>query len=198
MRAARSAALVGALVLAAGVLAGCGGGTTESFSPGPADPVSSTTPGAALGTLTRLKADGYTVRLPGTATRREQDVPTKLGNTHVVLYSAPAPNGNVFVVGLTEFPNTAVAIKNGLDGAIPGAAATIGGTVRDVRTLTFKGHQAREGRYIGSGGGIDLTVFALVAEVDNKLFQLQYVVRGKDLTVKPPEFDQIASTVAFG
>jgi hypothetical protein len=205
----RAGALIGTLLLSGGMLTACGSSndkapaaskdSSKSSTPTVSDsPSASDSPSTAGFDLVPLTADGYSISLPSKATKRVQDVPTALGKTHVVLYTASELSGNLFVVGLTAFPRGDVAIKSGLDGAIPGAAKTISGTVSDLKKTTFEGHEAREGRYTGTSGTIDVTVFALVASVDNKLFQIQYIVQGKDVTEPPAEYARVLSSVKFG
>ena len=84
-----------------------------------------------------------------------------------------------------------------LDGAVQGAATNVQGTVKSKKTITYAGYEGRDSIVTVRSGGEDLTVFARFLQVDNKLFQLQYVVPEKDLDAPPAGYDDVLASISF-
>lgn len=214
-RLAGSAAIV---LVPALLLTGCGGTSTPTagsqrptvVSPSPSASTSATvTPsitassppttaptaplaGSADGLVT-LHGNGFTMGLPHRATVSQETYPTAVGDVHAVLYTDTSARDG-FIAALTDYP---ARHRITLDGAVSGVARTVAGTIRLDRTITFHGLPARQARIVGTNGGTPVTVFVLVVDVRSKLFQLEYIVAGKELQTAPAILTKVAYTITF-
>jgi hypothetical protein len=101
---------------------------------------------------------------------------------------------DAYVVALNAYPpGTTVD----LIGAVNGVASTVTGTVATNVAVTVLGHPAREARITGSSAGTAVTVQLLVVDDNGKLFQLQYLSRGRAFLKPPAEFRSVVSSLHF-
>ncbi len=190
-RSAVAGALLGAVL--GSVLTGCGG--SGDSSPRAAAPTSTAPTAAASAVpLQRLVGDGFSVGLPGKAESTTQTVPTEAGDIKIVLYTATDPDGGTFVVAMNDYP---AGTTIDLDGAVRGAAANVGGTVRESAKTEFLGNPARDARYTAAPQGQPVTIWARIVQKGRRLFQLQYFVPKSGQVDPPPVFDQVLDTVKF-
>lgn len=171
------------LVVASLVLAGCGSD--------PQNPARKKDPTAGFVTLS---GDGFTMQLPSRATRTVRTVPTATGKVKAVLYSTGDDPDGTYLVALTAYPTGTVV---DLDKAVTGAAKNIAGVVRENATATYRGHDARNGRFTADADGTPITVFVRMVDLGGKLFQLQYAAKGADVKIPPAQYDAVAATVRF-
>jgi hypothetical protein len=165
--------LAGPVVLAALVLASCGGEATKG--------------------LATLKGDGFTVSMPGKPTRMEQSVQTLKGTVKAISYTSDSKD-KAFSIGYTELPK---GIRGDLHGAIAGGAANVGGVVHDERTTTYQGYKARDARISGAAKNKG-TLFVRAILADDRLYVLQFIGEGNDLKTPPPAYGQIVDSLKIG
>lgn len=182
-------AFVVPFVLAATLLAGCGGSDDPSSGDRTTD--SSETAGESSGDLVTLEGDGFSIGLPTKATEQTQTVQSQAGPIEVTFYSSEADEGS-FVVALTTLPAN---VEPNLDGAVDGAVSQVDGTLKESSDTTLLGHPAREARFVTSSGGQDATIFARVVAVEDRLFQVQFVVEGEDVQEAPAVLDDVLASI---
>lgn len=171
-----------ALLTASLVLVGCG---SSAGAGAKQDPTAG---------FVALSGDGFSMRLPAKATRTVRTVPTATGKVQAVLYSTPDDPKGTYLVALTAYPAGTVV---DLDKAVAGAAKNIGGVVRENATATYRGHDARDGRFTADANGTPITVFVRMVDLGGKLFQLQYAAKGTDVKHPPAVYDAVATSVRF-
>ncbi len=194
MKRSSSWAPAAVVVVAALLLGGCGGaddepsaksGSTTSSSPSPtADPAADLVP---------LDGNGFAMKLRQKAVAEEQTFDTKVGKVKATLYT-DAGDDDAFVVAMNAYP---AGTRVDLDGAVRGVAQNVGGTVDVNETVEVQGNPARQVRIAGTSAGNEVTVYLLAVNVDNKLFQLQYVLRGAAPATTPEILDTVAGTITF-
>jgi hypothetical protein len=165
--------VIGPIVLAALVLASCGGEATKD--------------------LATLKGDGFTVSMPGKPKRSEQSVPTLKGTVKAISYTSDSKD-KAFSIGYTELPK---GIRGDLHGAIAGGAANVGGIVHDERTTTYQGYKARDARITGAAKNKG-TLFVRAILTDDRLYVLQFIGSGNDLKTPPAAYDEIVGSLKIG
>jgi hypothetical protein len=91
-------------------------------------------------------------------------------------------------------------VRGDLDGAVKGAATSVGGTLKDVKKLSFQGFPARDARITGAedSKGNKGTVFARVIRANGRIFQLQFVTGGADVTSAPKQYTAFVSSLKIG
>jgi hypothetical protein len=181
----RFAAAVVAPVLTCCLVVGCGG----SSSPRDAAATFAVPAG-----LVPLAGDGFRIGLPNPATSRVQTVSTSAGPVSTRVWTATGTT-DAYVVALNAYPDSTSV---DLIGAVNGVASTFTGTVATNVALTVLGRPAREARITGSSSGTAVTVELLVVDDNGKLFQLQYVSRGKAFLKPPATFRSVVSSLGFG
>jgi hypothetical protein len=179
----RCAALALAILLTtcAPALVGCGSGATAVTKDSTAGFVA-------------LAGDGFTLKLPSKTTRTVRTVPTATGTVKAVLYSTGDDPDGTYLVALTAYPAGTVV---DLDKAVAGAAKNIDGVVRENGTATYRGHDARDGRFTATSSGTEITVFVRMIDLGGKLFQLQYAEKGADVKQAPDDYEIVAASVRF-
>lgn len=202
MTSVRRFLLVPGLALLAPALVACGGSDDTDKGDSAREPAKSSVsasesgepdePEVEQGVL--LRVDGFSVRLPSDTTKQTERVPTAAGTLIVDLYIADDGDDGNYLVAITKAPNKASV---SLDGAVAGAASNVQGTVKSKKTITYAGYDGRDSIVTVQSGGQDLTVFARFLQVDNKLFQLQYVVPEKDLDEPPAGYADVLASIAF-
>lgn len=157
-------------LLAALVVASCGGEATKD--------------------LKTLKGDGFSVSMPGTPTRSEQSVPTPRGTVKAISYTSDSRD-QAFSIGYTVLPS---GVTGDLKGAIEGGATNVGGTVRDEKNTTFQGFKARDARITGAADNKG-TLFVRAILAKDRLYVLQYIGDGPDLAKPPAEYATIVNSL---
>lgn len=174
MRPVQRLLLVAVTALAATVLVACG----EKASEKKAD---------------TLVGEGFTVDMPGEPKRTTQTVQTAAGPVLLTAYVTEGGNEG-FSMSVAKIPST---VKGDLDGAVAGAAANVKGTAKDTRKTTYQGYPARDTRITNAQDqdGNKGTVFARVILAKGKLFQLQFVQEGGDVTDPPASYTAFLSSL---
>jgi hypothetical protein len=157
-------------LLAALMLASCGGEATKD--------------------LATLKGDGFTVSMPGKPTRSEQSVPTPRGTVKAISYTSDSRD-KAFSIGYTELPK---GVRGDLKGAIKGGAANVGGTVRDEKATTYQGYKARDARITGAADNKG-TLFVRAILAKGRLYLLQFIGDGPNLKQAPEAYSEIVSSL---
>lgn len=190
MRRNRTTTSVAFAAVVFALVAGCGGASEPTFLPGAASTGSST----PLSGLVPLRGDGFSIGLPAIPARKQQLVAQAGGPPlPFVIYTVKDHLGGAFTV--TRFPYSASALPD-LGRAIAGAAALVGGDVKENRPTVFMGYHAAYGRFLVTLEGRPLTVFALALKVGRIVVQIQYLASGADLRVPPPIFDEVINSFA--
>ena len=146
--------------------------------------------GEASKDLQTLNGDGFTVSMPGKPTRFEQSVPTAKGTVKAVSYTSDSSD-KAFSIGYTELPR---GVEGNLHGAIAGGAANVGGTVKDEKTATYRGFEARDARITGAADNKG-TLFVRAILAKGRLYVLQYIGEGNDLAGAPDAYDEIVNSL---
>ena len=173
MRSLSKLPLAGLAVLAALVLAACGGEATKD--------------------LQTLKGDGFTVSMPGNPKRSEQSVPTAKGTVKAVSYTSDSTE-KAFSIGYTTLPK---GIEGDLHGAIAGGAANVGGTVKDEQATTYQGFKARDARITNAAENKG-TLFVRAILAEGRLYVLQFIGEGNNLTEAPEAYTEIVNSLKIG
>jgi hypothetical protein len=141
-----------------------------------------------------LTGNGFTIKLPHAAQSSPETVNTAAGKVTTTVYSDVNDDGG-FVVAMAAYPNRA---KVNLPGAVTGVAKNFSGTVAVNDMIQFQGYPARQVRIDnGATNGVPITIYLLAVNVHNKLFQLQYVLKGAAPTSAPDILNTVAGTVSF-
>jgi hypothetical protein len=173
MRSFSKLPIAGLTVTAALALASCGGEANKD--------------------LATLKGDGFTVSMPGTPKRAEQSVPTAKGTVKAVSYTSDSKE-KAFSIGYTTLP---AGITGDLHGAIAGGATNVGGTVKDEKETTYQGFKARDARITGAAKNKG-TLFVRAILAKGRLYILQFVGEGNNLTKAPDAYTQIINSLKIG
>jgi hypothetical protein len=160
-------------IASASLLAGCGGEAAKS--------------------LRAFNGPGYSVLMPGKPDRSVSTVKTAAGPVKVVAYVSDSAD-RAFAVASITLP---ISLKGDLDGAVQGAASNIGGTVRDKTKTTHQGFPARDARVTGAKdkNGNAGTVFARFILAGHRMYQLQFVTEGSDVTSAGDEYDRFIGSL---
>jgi hypothetical protein len=159
--------LAGAVVLALS-LGGCGDDGPEASNPGPSAPTVRQGPFV----LGPLAAEGFSVTMPTDPQRLSRPLVYAGGVAEQVGYTAINENSG-YTVLIDTYPE---GTKLDLDESARTAGASLGGTVEDVVSSTFRGQPARDFRIVGTGGTARPVVILvrILLGSDNRLFQLLY------------------------
>ncbi len=143
-----------------------------------------------------LSGDGFSVAMPGAPKRSTQTVATPAGPVSVTAYITEGGSEG-FSMSVARIPS---GVKGDLDGAVRGAAANVRGTARDVRRTTYQGFPARDVRIANARGddGSRATVFARLVLARGRLYQLQFVQEGGDVTEPPAAYPRFLSSLKLG
>jgi hypothetical protein len=174
------------LVVAALLLTGCA--AEEKFSEvGPDLGLATTavpaTTATTLPALVPYAGDGFSISLPGPAKVDKQTTPSANGPIEVTIATVEGKD-NAYGVAYNSVPTG----KADLDAAARGTAEGVKGTLTDVKTVTYKGHPARDFRVAKAQNGL-ATVFARVLFVKKRIIIVQAVFGG-DLTAPPNDLYQ--------
>ena len=143
-----------------------------------------------------LKGDGFTVAMPGKPKAETITAQTARGPLPITAYITEGGQEG-FSMSVLRIPR---GVRGDLDGAVRGAASSVGGTLKDSKTLTFQGYPARDARITGAtdSNGNKGTVFARVILANGRIFQLQFVTGGADVTSPPPQYTAFVSSLKLG
>lgn len=166
----RTLSLLGLTALVALVLASCGGEATKD--------------------LATLNGEGFSVSMPGKPIRHVQSVPTVNGTFKAISYTSDSRD-RAFSIGYTELPK---GVRGDLRGAIKGGAAKVGGTVRDEKPTTYQGLEARDARITGAADNKG-TLFVRAILAKNRLYLLQFIGDGPNLTKAPAAYAEIIGSL---
>jgi len=178
MRAAQRLLLVMLAGLAGSVLVACG------------EEKASTKPVATL------KGDGFTVEMPGNPKAETINAQTAGGPVPITAYITEGGEEG-FSMSVLKIPK---GVRGDLDGAVSGAASSVGGTLKDTKKLEFQGFPARDARITGAedSNGNKGTVFARVILANGRVFQMQFVTEGADVKSPPEQYTAFVSSLKIG
>lgn len=148
-------------------------------------------PDEADKSLRPVHAAGFTISMPGTPQRSDQPValnvvgPAKdlVGPTTATSYTSESAD-KVYIVSAVESPTTP-AIN--LSEAVTAMAAATGGSLRESARSRYRGRPAINARITGVADG-KATTFARIVHAGDRVFILQVIVEGDDVTTPPSAF----------
>jgi hypothetical protein len=140
-----------------------------------------------------LKGDGFTVAMPGSPKAETITAQTAGGPLPITAYITEGGEEG-FSMSVLKVPK---GVRGDLDGAVRGAASSVGGTLKDTKKLKFQGFPARDARITGAedSNGNKGTVFARVILAKGRVFQLQFVTGGADVTSPPKQYTAFVSSL---
>lgn len=140
-----------------------------------------------------LKGEGFTVAMPGTPKRQVLTAQTAAGPVPITAYITEGGSEG-FSMSVLKLPG---GVKGDLDGAVKGAASSVGGTLEDSKQVTFQGFAARDARITGAedSNGNKGTVFARVILAKGRVFQLQFVTQGADVKSAPEQYTSFVASL---
>ncbi len=143
-----------------------------------------------------VQGDGFTVAMPGSPKREVITAQTAGGPVPITAYITEGGEEG-FSMSVLKVPE---GVKGDLVGAVRGAATSVGGTLKDSRKVTFQGYPARDARITGAedSDGDKGTVFARVILAKGRVFQLQFVTGGADVTSPPKQYTAFVSSLKIG
>lgn len=146
--------------------------------------------------ISTLKGDGFTVAMPGNPKPETINAQTAGGPVRITAYITEGGEEG-YSMSVLRIPK---GVRGDLDGAVKGAASSVGGTLKDVRKLRFQGFAARDARVTGAedSNGVKGTVFARVILANGRIFQLQFVTEGADVKSAPEQYRAFVSSLKIG
>jgi hypothetical protein len=143
-----------------------------------------------------LKGDGFTVAMPGSPKAETITAQTAGGPLPITAYITEGGEEG-FSMSVLKIPK---GVRGDLDGAVRGAASSVGGTLKDTKKLEFQGFPARDARITGAedSNGNKGTVFARVILAKGRVFQLQFVTGGADVKSPPKQYTAFVSSLKIG
>jgi len=160
-----------ALLMAAALLVGCGGGEDawKEF---------------------RSEAGGFSILMPGTPTEETQTQATELGDIDIHMFSYEAKYV-AYMVGYNLLPQAIVALSAPdalLDGACEGQSSSVGGVELSRKEIALDGYPGREMEIQAEDEGQVRTLHTRIYLVKDKLYQILVVgdedQRGAEDTLK--------------
>ena len=139
----------------------------------------------------RFQLEGFSASFPSEPERSQQPVQTPVGQLDVVAYQSLGDTDG-YSVSYFQIPQGGGA---DLAGAIAGAARQVEGTATDEVETTYQGFPARDARITNAFG--EGTIFTRVIAANSRLYQLQYLVDGVDVTAPAPEYPQFLASLTF-
>jgi hypothetical protein len=101
--------------------------------------------GSAKADWQDFSKDGFSIRMPGTPTTQEKDIPTPAGNMHMKLHIASdADSGVVYMIAQVELPPIGGNSDDFLDGAQSGMIQGVNGKLVSQTKVTLGRHPGRE------------------------------------------------------
>lgn len=149
--------------------------------------------GCGSAEMQTVDGEGFTVSLPGKAERTTQTAPTPGGNVNLVLYGVQDRN-SYHGVSYADMPE---GVTIDLDGAVKGSAQAMKGTVASSKPSEVQGHKAVDATITGvQSNGIEGTAFITDVAVDNRLYTVMSIVKGKNAD-KPATHDEVRNSLRF-
>ena len=157
-------------------------------------------PDEARKPLATVRAEGFSVRMPGSPERTEDAIPIPLvgpakdlvGPTTAVMYTSESDD-LLFAVGVMQGPTT-VAFNR--DTGLAGMASAMGGKVRDSAKTRYRGHPAIDATLDDVGEG-EMTAFVRLVHAGRRVFLVQALVEG-DAAAPPPAYAEILQSLSIG
>lgn len=119
--------------------------TTSAPDNSPVPPGTTAPPTTADGVFS--SPDGMRARFPGQPTAQPAQIPTEVGTLDVTFYVYEEADGAMTIAAITyPIPPDEYDAQAGLDGAVDGAAANIGGTVLSRTEISRDGLPGRDAR----------------------------------------------------
>lgn len=143
-----------------------------------------------------LRGEGFTVRMPGSPARRVITAQTPAGPVPITAYITEGGEEG-FSMSVLTVPD---GVRGDLEGAVKGAAASVKGKLRTSTKVRHQGFPARDARIADAAdaNGNKGTVFARVILAKGRVFQLQYVTGGADVTSAPAAYRDFVSSLKIG
>jgi hypothetical protein len=190
MTAKRRAALTAGLtlLLTSGCATTVSGSGTRAASLTGGQPSTTATAGSGL---VPYKGDHFTVSMPGTPSKSNEQISTAAGPTALTLLTVEK-GGNTFFVAYADLP---AGTPFDLNGAARGAAKNAKGQLADLKHLTYRGAAAVDFRIVNAGGSA--TGFQRVLDVDDRLYELLAVVPGTDVQDPPTAYPAMRDSLTF-
>ncbi len=151
---------------------------------------SSTAPTGGGG-MVSYQGDHFTVSMPDTPTKSNEQISTASGPTDLTLLTVEK-DGNTYFVAYADLP---AGTQFDLNGAASGAAKNANGHLADVEHVTYRGASAIDFRIVDAGGRG--TGFERVLNVDDRLYELLAVVPGKNVKTPPIEYPLMRNSLMF-
>jgi hypothetical protein len=186
----RTAALTAGMTLL--LTSGCATtvkGTGTSATPLAGQP-SSTAPTGGGG-MESYQGDHFTVSMPDTPTKSNEQISTASGPSDLTLLTVEK-DGNTYFVAYADLPG---GTQFDLNGAASGAAKNANGHLADVEHVTYRGAPGIDFRIVDAGGRG--TGFARILNVDDRLYELLAVVPGKNVKSPPIEYPLMRNSLMF-
>lgn len=146
--------------------------------------------------IATLKGDGFTVAMPGNPKAETITAQTAGGPLPITAYITEGGSEG-FSMSVLKIPK---GVRGDLDGAVQGAATSVGGTLKDAKKVRFQGFAARDARITGAedSNGNKGTVFARVILANGRVFQMQFVTDGADVKSPPKQYTAFISSLKIG
>lgn len=171
-------------------VAACGGGAGNGKAATSGSPPSRVAASANSNSgLVPFEGDGFSARMPTAPKRSTQQITTPAGPVTAVLYLSDGGT-TAYVLSYVDLPNG----QGNLPGAIAGAAKTVGGAVHEENATTYRNFPARDARITGANGG-RATVFTRAILAKGRLYQLQYVQEGGNVTAPPAVYQRFLNSL---
>jgi hypothetical protein len=186
----RTAALIPgmALLLSSGCATIIKGTGTSATSP--AGQPSSTAPTGGGG-MVSYQGDHFTVSMPDTPTKSNEQISTASGPTDLTLLTVEQ-DGNTYFVAYADLP---AGTQFDLNGAASGAAKNANGHLADVKHVAYRGAPAIDFRIVDAAGRG--TGFARILNVGVRLYELLAVVPGRNVKTPPIEYPLMRNSLMF-
>jgi hypothetical protein len=150
-------------------------------------------PPASRQAVATLRGEGFSVKMPGSPKRQVITAQTSAGPVPITAYITEGGQEG-FSMSVLKVPK---GVKGDLRGAVQGAAASVRGTLKDSTATRYQGFPARDARIANAAdqNGNKGTVFARVILAKGRVFQLQFVTGGADVTSPPAAYTRFVSSL---
>jgi hypothetical protein len=181
VRIGRALLLLALAALLGTALIGCGDGDGDA---------------ASRQAVRTVQGDGFSVRMPGSPKRQVITAQTAAGPVPITAYITEGGEEG-FSMSVLTVPE---GVRGDLDGAVRGAAASVKGKLRTTTKIRHQGFPGRDARIADAAdaNGNKGTVFARVILAKGRVFQLQYVTGGADVTSAPDAYRSFVSSLKIG
>ena len=164
------------------------GGTTPGASPTFSPSYTpATTPGTTPYTSSAgwetISGDGFSVSMPGKASKNEESIPSAAGPLQIHMYTL-SQGFESFITGYTEYPDMvfeSAEPETLLDGAQQGAISNVKGEVTSQRPIMVAGNPGRE--IVGTSPGQNIGFTARVILAKPRMYMLVYTQYDKSKAI---------------